>query len=86
MTLQEQIDKAGAVVPGKPLEEAVRRIVAVADPNKIILFGSAARGTIGHRVITDIYAALADVEPPVEVVLATTEQIERYRDSFGLVF
>ena len=103
MTLEEQIEKSGAPIPGEPLVAAVLRIVAAADPDKIVLFGSAARGTMGphsdldllvikggqydyHRVISDIYAALADMEPATEVVLATPEQVERYRDSFCLVF
>jgi predicted nucleotidyltransferase len=103
VTVQEQIEKSGAPVPGDLLEEAVRRIVQAADPDKIVLFGSAARGAMGphsdldllvikggqydyHRVITDIYSALAEVEPATEVVLATPEQVDRYRDSFCLVF
>jgi predicted nucleotidyltransferase len=103
VTLQEQIEKSGAPVSRGLLEEAVHRIVEAADPDKIVLFGSGARGTMGphsdvdllvikggpydyHRVITDIYSALADVEPATEVVLATPEQVARYRDSFCLVF
>ena len=63
----------------------MRRIVEAADPDKIVLFGSCARGTMGpgsdvdllvikggqydyHRVITDIYSALADVEPALAAV------------------
>jgi predicted nucleotidyltransferase len=103
VTLQAQIQKSGAPVSGELLEEAVRRIVEAADPDKIVLFGSGARGAMGphsdldllvikggpydyHRVITDIYSALAVVEPATEVVLATPEQVARYRDSFCLVF
>ena len=44
MTLLEQIRRADATVPPEVLAAAVRRIVAVADPERIILFGSAARG------------------------------------------
>ncbi len=36
-----------AVLDGKLLEEIVRRIVEVAHPDRIILFGSAARGELG---------------------------------------
>ncbi len=35
---------ASRTVPADVLDDIVRRIVAVADPDKIILFGSAARG------------------------------------------
>jgi predicted nucleotidyltransferase len=84
------------------LEPIVRQIVAVAAPERIILFGSAARGEMQpdsdldllvikggnynyHRLISDLYAALAAIERRVEIVLATPEQTERYRNSFCLV-
>jgi predicted nucleotidyltransferase len=44
MTVLEQIQHANVQVQTGVLEEAVRRIVAVADPERIILFGSGARG------------------------------------------
>jgi uncharacterized protein len=103
VTFLEQIERSGAPVSGELLEKAVRRIVESADPDKILLFGSGARGTMGphsdvdllvikggpydyHRVITEIYGALAGVEQATEVVLATPELVARYRDSFCLVF
>ena len=102
MTVLDQIRRADVPVPPQALEAVVRRIVAVADPEQIILFGSAARGEKRpesdldllvvkggaydyHRVVSDIYAALADIDIPVEVVLVTPEQVERYRNSFCVV-
>ena len=78
------------------LDEIVRRIVKVADPDKIILFGSAARGEMGrhsdvdllvvksgcvHRrkLAQEIYKSLLGVGLPVDVVVATTEDLERLR-------
>lgn len=43
MTVLEQIQRAGVEVQSQVLEEAMRRIVEVADPERIILFGSGAR-------------------------------------------
>jgi len=36
------------------LDEIVKRVVAVADPDKIILFGSAARGEMGPNSDLDL--------------------------------
>jgi predicted nucleotidyltransferase len=102
MTVLEQIRRANVQVQLGVLEEAVRRIVDVADPERIILFGSAARGEVRptsdldllvikggeydyRGTITEIYAALAKLDTPVDVVLVTPEQAERYRNSFCLV-
>lgn len=77
------------------LEEIVRRIVDVARPERIILFGSAARGQIGpnsdfdllvivppgvHRrhLTMDIYRRLSGFGCPVDVVVVTSEDVERY--------
>ena len=54
MTTQELIRQAGLQVPEKDLEELVRRIVEVADPQKIILFGSAVKGTMGPHSDLDL--------------------------------
>ncbi len=43
-----------AEVSQEALDEIVRRIVAVAQPEKIILFGSAARGRIGPHSDVDL--------------------------------
>ncbi len=83
------------------LDRIIQRIVEVAKPEKIILFGSAARGTMGTHSDVDllvvkagakrldltgeIYRALHGVGAPVDVIVATPEDLERYRDSHALV-
>jgi predicted nucleotidyltransferase len=83
------------------LQEIVRRIVQVALPERIILFGSAARGEGGpdsdidllivksnvhrRRLAMDLYEALADIEQAVDLIVATPEDIERYGQSPALV-
>ena len=92
---------------GKPdpaiLADIVKRIVRAAKPEKMVLFGSAARGEMGPnsdydllvikrgkfnhgRVLTTIYSALSEIDIGVDVVLATPETVERYRDSYCLVY
>ena len=76
------------------LGEIVRRIVEVAQPERIILFGSAARGVTGpnsdidllvvksgvhrRRLTATIYESLYGVGKPVDVVVVTPEDIARY--------
>jgi predicted nucleotidyltransferase len=83
------------------LDEIIRRIVEVAQPEKIILFGSAVRGEMGpnsdvdvlviksnvhrRRLTQAIYLNLFGVGQAVDVVVVTPEDIERYKDSFALV-
>ena len=102
MTVLEQIRQAETRVPSEVLEEAVRRLVTVADPEKIILFGSAARaemradsdldllvvkdGDYDQRRLTALlYRVLADLDRDTYIVLASSAQLERYKDSFCLV-
>jgi len=83
------------------LREIVRRIVQVARPEKIILFGSAVRGEMGpdsdidllviksgvHRrnLTKAIYQHLFGVGQAVDIVVVTPEDVERYGDCPGLV-
>ena len=84
------------------LQEIIRRIVEIAQPEKIILFGSAARGEMRansdldlliikngefnqSRLTGDIYVNLIGVGQAVDMILATPEQVDRYRNSHGLV-
>ena len=83
------------------LDEIVRRIVAVAQPEKIILFGSAARGQMGRnsdvdllvvkdevdrrRTASSIYRHLRGVGAAVDVIVVTPDDVERYRDSHALI-
>ncbi len=91
----------GGVCPSA-LDDIVRRIVEVAQPEKIILFGSAARGEMGPHSDLDlliiksgadsldlmgrIYSRLYGVNAAVDLVVATPEDIERYKDSHALVY
>src|SRR5438876_10847788 len=89
-------------VKRKVLAEVVRRVVEAAQPDKIILFGSAARGEMGpnsdldllvikggkfnrRRLTTAIYRHLWGSNAPVDVVVVTPEEVERYGDSPYLV-
>jgi len=83
------------------LQEIVRRIVEKAQPERIILFGSQAKGESGRgsdldllivksnvhrrRLAMDLYEALADIEQAVDLVVVTPEDIERYGHSPALV-
>lgn len=85
----------------KTLQDIIRRIVAIAQPEKIILFGSAARDEMGpnsdvdllviksgvHRrnLAGDIYVNLIGVGQAVDVVVVTPEDVERYRDCPALI-
>ncbi len=88
-------------VDQEALDEIIRRIVEVAKPDKIILFGSAARGEMGPNSDVDllviksganrlelageIYMNMHGVGEAVDVVVVTPEDVERYRDSHALV-
>jgi len=83
--------------------DLVDRIVAAVHPERIIVFGSSARGEAGrysdidllvvapegaHRRKTAqaIYRALLGSGLPVDVVVATPSDLEKYRDSPVLVY
>ena len=83
------------------LDDVVRRIVEVAQPEKIILFGSAASGRMGPHSDIDllivkegaqrrtlagrIYDNLHGAGVAVDVIVVTPADIERYKDSHALV-
>ena len=86
----------------KVLNKIVRRIVEVAKPDRIILFGSAARGRMSPnsdldllviksgkydpgRLVGEIYMNLYGVGQAVDVILATPEQVEQYRNTHCLI-
>jgi predicted nucleotidyltransferase len=54
MEADQLIRQAAIQIPEADLRDIVRRIVEVADPEKIILFGSAARGTMGPNSDLDL--------------------------------
>ncbi|MBS3813579.1 nucleotidyltransferase domain-containing protein [Candidatus Bipolaricaulota bacterium] len=78
------------------LDELLDRVIEACDPEKIILFGSGARGDMdknsdldllvvkkaAHRrkVAGDIYMNLVGFGHPVDVIVVRPEDIDRYRD------
>lgn len=83
------------------LADIVKRIVEAAKPEQIVLFGSAARGTMGpnsdvdllvvkagkfnrRRLLTRIYDLLPGTVA-VDIVVATPEEVARYRNTHCLV-
>ena len=91
-----------AKVNRKVLDQIVQRIVKVARPQKIILFGSAARSEMGPDsdldilVVTDcdhrrktarkIRRQLFGIGVPIDIIVAKPEDLERYGDSIGLIY
>ena len=83
------------------LVEVIRRIVEVADPEKIILFGSAARGDMTYNSDLDlliikeggdplelmgqIYMRLHGVGTAVDAIVVAPEDVERFKNSHALV-
>ncbi len=83
------------------LDEIVRRVVEVAEPERIVLFGSAARGEMGPHSDVDllvikqvsnplelmgsIYMNLKGITVAVDAIVVTPSDVERYKDSHALV-
>jgi uncharacterized protein len=84
------------------LQEIVRRIVTAVQPEKIILFGSAAREEMGpdsdldflvikscknrRETARKIRRRLIGIGIPKDIIVATPEDIERYKDTIGLIY
>ena len=91
-----------AKVNQKLLDRLVRRIVKAVKPEKIIIFGSAARGEMGPDSDLDILVVAAcdhrrktarkirrelfGIGIPIDIIVAKPEDIERYSDSIGLIY
>ena len=83
------------------LDDVIERIVDVAAPEKIILFGSAARGETGRNsdldllIVKDgadeldlmarIYKRLHGVGAAVDAIVVSPQDVERFKDSHALV-
>ena len=83
------------------LDEIIRRIVEVAKPEKIILFGSAARGEMNRHsdvdlliikegadvleLMGEIYMQLDGAGAAVDAVVVTPDDVERYKDSHAVI-
>ena len=93
--------QSGTITEGR-LQEIVRRIVDAVPPEKIILFGSAARGEMGpdsdvdllvvkrcaHRRETarGIRRKLIGIAVPIDIIVATPEDLAAYGETIGLIY
>ena len=91
----------GATLDPRTLDEIIRRVVEVAQPERIVLFGSAARGEMTRHsdvdllIVSDrgdaldlmcrIYGRLGGVGVPVDALVVSTADVARYRDSHALI-
>ena len=89
------------MVDQSTLDDIISRIVEVAEPEKIILFGSAAKGGMGRNsdvdllIIKDgedaldlmarIYRRLYGVGAAVDAIVVSSEDVERFKDSHALI-
>ncbi len=88
--------------PFAEIERMVKRIVDEFAPQRIILFGSYARGTYGpdsdvdllvimnvegskKEIAIQIDRTLIDRKIPLDIIVATPEDVERYRGLVGNV-
>jgi predicted nucleotidyltransferase len=99
--MREDKQSKEMTIDSNKLTEVVHRIVEVAQPDRIILFGSAVRGKMGpnsdldmlvvksgvhrRRLAQAIYRHLIGVGFPVDIVVVTPEDIDRYGNAIGLV-
>lgn len=67
----------GAMLDPRVLDDVVRRIVAVAQPERIVLY----RRDLAGRIYENLYG----VGAAVDVVVVTPEDVDRYRNSHALV-
>ena len=83
------------------IDDVVRRIVETAAPDRIILFGSAARGDMGADsdldilivkddpdslgLLARIYRSLYGAGAAVDAIVVAPEDLERFKDSHTLV-
>ncbi len=89
------------MIDDERLDRIIRRIVEVAQPEKIILFGFAARGALGPNsdldllvikscprrstVAMQIYSKLAGMGCALDIIVVTPEDVERHGYSPDLV-
>jgi predicted nucleotidyltransferase len=84
------------------LEQVVQRVLNVAQPRRVLLFGSSARAQAGRdsdldllvilrgpvhrrRLAQEIYCNLHGIPLPVDIVVATEEDVELYGDQLGTI-
>ena len=89
------------MVNQETLDTIIERIVEVAQPEKIILFGSAASGSMtgdsdvdlliikdgadSLQLMAKIYGRLHGVGAAVDAIVVSPADVERYKDSHALV-
>ena len=89
------------MLSSQTLDDIIRRVVETAQPEKIILFGSAARGDMGPNSDVDlliikegadtlnlmarIYRKLHGVGAAVDAIVVSPEDVERFKDSHALI-
>jgi predicted nucleotidyltransferase len=93
----------GRTITQSTIDDIVRRIVEVAQPEKVILFGSAVRGEMGPNSDLDflviksgdydvgsltgrLHARMRGVDEAMDFVVATPETVQRYGDSYCMVY
>ena len=93
--------KGNTMLDQTTLDNIIRRIVEVADPERIILFGSAARGEMNRHSDVDLLIVkegvdtldmmrqirrnLYGVGAAVDAIVVTPQAVERYKDSHALI-
>ena len=91
----------GSTLDPHTLDEIIRRVVEVAQPERIVLFGSAAKGEMTRHsdvdllivrdgadaleLMAQIYRRLHGVGVAVDAIVVSSEDVARYRDSHALV-
>jgi len=90
-------------MPDKTLKDIIKRILNIITPDKIILFGSRARGNARtdsdydllivkdeiinpNKIEADIYISFVGLEVPVDIILTTSEKLEKHKDTIGYVY
>lgn len=86
----------------KVAKEVTRRILQTVQPERVLLFGSSARGEptkdsdldvlvivkgpVHRRALTqEIYRSLYGIITPVDIVVATVQDIQQYGESVGSI-
>lgn len=84
-------------------DNLINRIKSVIDPERVIIFGSAARGLMAEDSDIDVLIVVPDgthrrrtsqlihrnlfgFGMPVDVIVATKDDLEKYKDSPGLIY
>ena len=102
LPIKTKIRPTGFLPVSKTLPQAIRRIASALQPEKIILFGSAAKGEMGPDSDVDLLVVKSDVHRrktawkidesligipvPIDVIVAAPEDLEKHKDTIGLIY